>query len=126
MLNVTVSLILLLLVATSSVAAEIDFTQDLYGIDGSRLQQQVVKDGPLEPLTLGDVAVVALVSPSDDERNLDPMKKFQRDRLARKIYKNSKAELSPEEVSLIKERIGKIYGPVQIGASWPLLDPTLK
>ena len=49
-----------------------------------------------------------------------------RDELARKIYKNAHAALSPDEVSTIKDRIGKVMGAPIVGASWPLLDPTLR
>jgi hypothetical protein len=101
---------------------EIDFTQVLRGPTGETLMARG-DDGKLDPVTLGDVAAVAL--DTDDDRNVDPKVKFERDQLARKIYKNAHAILSPEDIATIKARIGKIYGPAQIGATWPLLDPTL-
>lgn len=110
---------------------EIDFTQALLGINGDELKQCNKTEGDppkcveLVSMTLGDVALYGLMVPSDDERNLDPKKKFERDRLARRIYKNAHAMLSPEDVALIKERIGKTASVVQVGAAWPLLDPTL-
>jgi hypothetical protein len=33
--------------------------------------------------------------------------------------------LSPEDIASIKQRTGKVYCPAQVGAAWPLLDPTL-
>jgi len=113
----------------------IDFTQIVIGVTGEPLTQagkdckpgQVPgKDCPLEPQTLGDLALVALLAQIDEDRNLDPRKKYERDQLARKIFKNRNAALSPEEIALIKERIGKVYGPAQVGAAWPLLDETLR
>jgi hypothetical protein len=109
---------------------EIDFTQALTGINGDELKQCAKNDEAgkcleLVSMTLGDVALYALIVPSEDEKNLDPKKKFERDRLARRIYKNAHAMLSPEDVALIKERIGKTASVVQVGAAWPLLDPTL-
>jgi hypothetical protein len=76
--------------------------------------------------SLGDLALVALLAQTEEDKNLDPRKKYERDQLARKIFKNADAILSPEEIALIKERIGKVYGPGPIGAAWPLLDPTLR
>jgi hypothetical protein len=110
---------------------EIDFTQVLTGINGDELKQCNKSEGDppkcidLASMTLGDIALYALIVPSEDERNLDPKKKFERDRLARRIYKNAHAMLSPEDVALIKERIGKTSSVVQVGAAWSLLDPTL-
>lgn len=108
---------------------EIDFTQPLRGINGDELKQCAKSEGDkcteFSSQTLGDVALYALIVPSDDEKNLDPKKKFERDRLARRIYKNAHAMLAPEDVALIKDRIGKTATVVQVGAAWPLLDPTL-
>lgn len=118
---------IILLAASPALAAErsIDFTQRLTSAMGEPMQQKD-KDGNVEPLTLGDVALIALETPTDDDRTVDARKKFERDLLARRIWKNAHAELSPEDIALIKERIGKVYGPAQIGATWPLLDPTLQ
>jgi hypothetical protein len=119
-------------VAVAGESHEIDFTQALTGINGDELKQCNKSEGDppkcveLVSMTLGDVALYALIVPSEDEKNLDPKKKFERDRLARRIYKNAHAMLSPEDVALIKERIGKTASVVQVGAAWPLLDPTLK
>lgn len=104
---------------------EIDFTQSLTGANGVIITQQT-QDGKSEPMTLGDAALISLLTLIDEDRNLDAKKKFERDRLARRIYKNQHAVLSPEDQALIKERIGKVYGPAQVGAAWPLLDPTLQ
>jgi hypothetical protein len=112
----------------------IDFTQRLVGANGEPLWQggrdckpdQVPgRDCTREQQTLGDVALVALLAMIDEDKNLDPRKKFERDQLARKVFRAKNAALSAEEIALIKERIGKVLGPAQVGAAWPLLDPTL-
>lgn len=111
---------------------EIDFTTPLVGVSGDIIKNcaETDKDDPkkctrFEDLTLGDVSTVALETPSEDERNLEPKKKFERDVIARKIWKNASASLEIEDITLIKERIGKVYGPSIVGAAWPLLDPKL-
>lgn len=126
----------MILATTPALAADpINFTAQLTAYNGEAITQP--KNDPTTcgkddaclqarlPLTLGDVAVNALLAPTEDDRNLAGTKKLERDRLARRIYGNPKAALSAEDVSLIKERIGKVYPASIVGASWPLLDPTL-
>ncbi len=113
----------------------IDFTTRLHGPTGQsimrpgydcQLGDTIGKDKcQLISETLGDVAVHALESTIDKDRGEDPLKKFGRDQLARKIFGNSHAILAPDEVALIKQRIGDVEGASDIGATWPLLDPTL-
>jgi len=112
----------------------IDFTQTLLGANGKALMeggddckpgQMPGRDCSQVPMTLSDAAVGALESALPDD-GTDAKKKFERDLLARKVYNNAKAELSPEDVAAIKDRIGKVWNAPQVGAAWPLLDPTLK
>lgn len=112
----------------------IDFTKHLVGVNGDNLFQAGEDcNGGLIPgktcskldLTLGDVAIGALMSMLDQDKNEDPKKRFERDQLARKVYKKTNAVLSSEEISLIKDRIGRTYGVNLVGASWLLLDPSL-
>jgi hypothetical protein len=117
---------------------EIDFTQVLVGPTGDPLPAQTMdgriifdKDGKTTPVTLGDAAAIALEcfacnpAAADADRNVNPTVKYDRDQLARKIYKNAHATLSVDELKTIKDRIGLVYGPGQVGAAWPLLDPTI-
>lgn len=118
----------------------IDFTQLLIGVDGSALFQAGADclpqpaDKPAlipgrtcakEELSLSDVSVGALESMLESDRNEDAKKRFERDLLARKVYKKKEVTLSAEEITQIKDRIGKAYGPSIVGAAWPLLDPSL-
>ena len=100
----------------------INFTTVLHGFDGKAITGP---DGKTS-LTLGDVAVGALETPIEEDRNMAGSEKFKRDQLARKIYGAKSVELSVEEVALVKERIGKVYGPIVVGPAWSLLDPTNK
>lgn len=103
--------------------APVDFTQVLIGATGEPIKMDPAKP---DTVTLGDVAMIGLESSLDEDRNLDPKKKWDRDDLARFVYKNKAAILSPEDTALIKERIGKALSPGIVGAAWPLLDSTLK
>lgn len=108
---------------------EIDFTQVLIGPGGDPLTHCIkIDDGKCVqngPMTLGDAAIEALQTPVDKDKNEPGTKKFQRDRLSRKVWKNAHAILSVEDVALIKDRIGDGWGAAVVGAAWPLLDPTL-
>lgn len=103
---------------------KIDFTQVLRGFDGKPIN--VGDAAHPKDLTLGDACVGALETPLDADRPDTGEVKFKRDQLARKIYGAKGAELHPEDLALIKERIGKVYGPLVVGAAWPLLDPLEK
>ena len=101
-----------------------DFTQKLIGVDGKPITiTDKGKDG--QALTLGEVSVMSLEASLDEDRTATGIDKFKRDQLARKIYGQKDVVLSVEEVTLIKERIGKAAIPPVVGAAWPLLDKSL-
>ncbi len=133
-----IRIIAILLALTSATAVhaadamrEIDFTQVLKGPNGDNLTNCLKVDSTTkectqkEDVTLGDAATIALEASLEEDRNADGKVKFERDQLARKIYKNAHAVLPPEDIATIKQRIGKAFGSAQVGATWPLLDPTL-
>lgn len=113
----------------------IDFTQVLNNLYGKPLPGFDCisdKDKPApEPgkncgaLTLGDASINALESSLEQDRNEAPIKKFERDQLARLIHDNKAAVLNSEQIALIKDRIGKAFTAAVVGASWPMLDPSL-
>lgn len=51
-----------------------------------------------------------------------PKKKYERSKLADKIYDNDTVELTSEEVTLIKERVGKVFGAYVVKYLWDLLE----
>lgn len=106
--------------AIASGATPINFATTLKGIDGKEL-----KDPAGKALTLADAAVTALTTITDDDRNATGEMKFRRAELAARVLAGTKS-LTVEELAQIKTLIGKVYGPVVIGAAWPLLDPSLK
>jgi hypothetical protein len=104
----------------------IDFTQVLIAVDGKPIQEPTApgKEAP-PPLTLGDVAVVALDAALEEDRTASGEAKFLRDQIARKIYKKKSVILTVEEITTIKTRIGKAYPAGIVGAAWRLLDPAV-
>jgi len=102
---------------------KIDFTQEIKGLDGKPVMNGDAK--PSMPMTLGDVAVVALEASLDEDKGVTGAMKFERDELARKVYKKSSVVLTAEQLATIKERIGKVYSAMIVGAAWRLLDPAV-
>lgn len=111
-------------------ALAFDFTQPLKQIDGKPFVDE--KTGKEVETTLGSVVEQALLSQYADERDpqtgketIAPEEKFKRWQLAGKV-RGKDVTLSPEDVSKIKNLVGKAYPPLVVGQVWIMLDPSLK
>ncbi len=99
----------------------VDFTQVLHTLTGSVMVDSDSKTGV--PVTLGSVAVNALLGTIDEDRTITGTEKLRRYEIAKKVSGQSSVMLTVEELATIKERIGKVYGPLIVGAAWHALDP---
>jgi hypothetical protein len=92
---------------------------------GRGLEDTVLENGlPKQvPATLSRVAATALIQAYADEANLDGETKVKRFALAMKVTGAKKLGLAAEEIAVLKERIGKAYGPLIVGRAYQLLDP---
>ena len=98
---------------------KIDFSVPLKALSG-----EDIKDGKGAAFTLRDAAVVALDAVSDDDRKLDGKGKYRRGHLASRIYGcKEPIVLDVDDLKLVKDLIGKIYGPRVVHEAWDLLDP---
>ena len=98
---------------------KIDFSMALKALAGDE-----IKDGKGETFTLRDAAVVALDAVSDEDRKLEGKEKYRRGALASRIYGAKEAiALDVDDLKLVKDLIGKIYGPRIVKEAWDLLDP---
>lgn len=62
---------------------------------------------------------------SDNYKDADGMERLRRGKLAEKIYTSKgKIDLESEDISLLKDLIGKKYDPVFVHRAYELLDPT--
>lgn len=115
---------LALTLSASAQTHTIDFTQEVKGLDDKPIMQPLATDSGAKPvaLTLGDVAVNALVTPMDGDIKLTGEDKFKMNELARKIYKHKAVVLTAEDLKLVKERIGKLYAATVVGYAWHVLD----
>lgn len=119
-------LLILTLVASPAFAADeprkIDFTTVLNDPDGEPLQECI--DPPdcktKKAMTLGYVAMKSLVMA---EAGLGPDESLKRGHLAISVYKSTGAQLTAEEVALIKRQIAKGYSPLVAVRAFVILDP---
>ena len=74
-------------------------------------------------VTLGSVCVEALLAMLEDDRKMSGAQKMKNWELAERIAKGGVVKASAEEVSLLKDRIGVMYGPAVVGPAFTLLDP---
>lgn len=73
--------------------------------------------------TLGHVSLSALLATFEDERALTGKQKADRMQLALKINSNMKeVDLTIEQLNLVKELIGKGFGPLVVGRAYELLE----
>jgi hypothetical protein len=100
-------------------AIHIDSTQVLLDLDGKPL------DGPATgvPATFGYVAKQALTGAVPGDDKLSDSTKWDRWELAKKVYPPRKdAILNLDEITSIKERIGKAYpASAVVGPAWEII-----
>lgn len=100
----------------------IDFSQEITGVDGTKLMEASDK-----PLTLRAASVLALIAQYEDEKHMDAREKFTRGLMATRIQRAKvPVELKVDEVATLKRLVGKAFGPAVVVAAWPLLDPAEK
>lgn len=73
-----------------------------------------------KPLTLGAASLRALALP---ERDMEQAESWKRGELAMRVYKSTAAQLTAEEISLIKKQIAKAYNPLVTYRAVSILDP---
>lgn len=94
---------------------KIDMSQTLLDLGGLPLRNND------EILTLGSVSIEALVLVQRDDR-VNGGEKFKRYQIAQKIHGKDLIDLTLDEIVLIKDLIGKAYGPAVVGPAFNLLE----
>jgi hypothetical protein len=116
----------------------VDMTTVLMGEDGRPARDVFAKDpvakGQEDPdprcekcpaLRLG-VAVSHALFASFPEDHDTPDQKWARAVLAQRVSEEKAAQLTAEEVAVIKRQLGKAYGGIVLMQAFPLLDPNSK
>ena len=94
-----------------------DFNQILLNLDGTPARDQQDK-----PIMLGFIATTALLAHNQNDM-ATAEQKAKRFQIAVKINNRPGAvDITAEELSNIKECIGKFYGPLVVGRSFELLE----
>ncbi len=76
-----------------------------------------------EKATVGWACVEALLATYEDEKNLGGEEKIKRHKIAVKIHGKPEVDLKAEEITKIKNLVGKAFGPLIVGRVFEILDP---
>lgn len=114
--------------ASAEEPRKVDFTTILLDADNEAITVCVDNPTPLDdrdckarrPLTLGMVSMRALSAP---EQGLAPEESLKRGQLAFNVYTSKAAQLTVDELAMIKRLIARAYGPIIVARAFPLLDP---
>lgn len=73
-------------------------------------------------LTLGDVCCNALLFSYPEEKNVSGKVKYERWKLAAKLVDGGTVDVTLEDMTLIKDLVGKFYGPLLVGPIYNILE----
>ena len=73
-------------------------------------------------ITLQAICVNVLLASTQKDANISGAEKLERFNLASKIQANDSVDLTAEEITLVKKRIGEISVPLVIGKAYELLE----
>jgi len=98
---------------------KIKVNQKLKNLDGSVLKDSDGQGGAVDA-TLKDALVNAVLAPADKESGIDKVRKYE---LAKLIFSAKTAvELTAEDVTLLKERVGSVYPALIVGQIFEMLN----
>lgn len=95
---------------------KINFDQQLKNMDGS-----VAKDEKGEAITVSFIAVNALMSQIPDEK-IDGNEKLKRYELASVVHKGGVIDVTVEDITKMKNLIGKVYPTLVVGQIFKILE----
>ena len=96
----------------------VDFDQMFKNMDGKVMKQN---PGSGDDADLNGVCVEALLN-FDPRSDTDGKKKADRYDLALRIKKGGRVRVEAEEVALMKELVGKVFGPLVVGQAYKFLE----
>ncbi len=95
---------------------QLDLDEKILDLEGKPL-----KDADKD-MTLCSVVCAAMLATVPEDQNLPADKKVKMFRLAQIAIKRGKQDLPIEDVAFLKERIGKLYGPLVVGRVYDILE----
>lgn len=100
----------------------INFNAAIVNIDGTPRTTMGKLDKVPRPVLLKDIVIPALLNRLDGEGHTSGEEKFKHYQLAERIIAGGQVDLTPEEVVLVKERVGLGYGADVVGPAYKLLN----
>ncbi len=98
----------------------VDMKQKLLGIDLTALKDEAGKE-----VEVGLIVLRALGANLDTDRTMDGEQKVKIWELAVKIGSSDKpVDLTPEELVILKQRVGAAFGPMVVGPAYRILNGT--
>lgn len=97
---------------------KVNFDTELNALNGKPIQY--ADDGKVRGMQLRDAAVDALINQSNSLP--DGEQKFRVFELCERIHKGGEVEITPEEASEIKAKIGQAWGANIVGPAYRLLN----
>ena len=99
---------------------KIDFSTKINTIHGTPFQVPNGEGGTRD-MELKDVCVEALYTPNPQSPD-SGAEKFRLHQLAVKLHRGGEIEISPEDVALVKDKIGTLYGANVVGPAYEILN----
>ncbi len=96
----------------------INFDKTIKALDGTDLQEGG------QPVLFKDLIVGALLANHADEPGLSGMAKFNRGKLAEKVFAGGDLELPVEDIAIIKDMIGKYCTPLVVFQIFDYIEGT--
>jgi len=104
---------------------KIKLNQALLKMDGEKMFKEELKDNKMvetkNEFQLKDACVNSLMANVEKEE-IDGVEKMKRYLLATKIQKANELDLKSEEITKLKEIIGKAYGVMIVGQAYEMLE----
>lgn len=87
------------------------------------LAEKPMNDEKGDPVTLATVTVQALLATLRGDEAMAGTAKAECGHLGMRLFPGGEQDLKAEQVTMIKERIGRAFTPLIVARAWALLDP---
>lgn len=101
---------------------KLDFSQQLRNLDGSPMVESAPGSDVSVKVTLGIVAANALLAPDDPSAKQSGDDKARAYSLATRVYGASELDITVDDASFIKKRVGQSMPTIVVGQVYELID----
>lgn len=97
----------------------IDVTQTLKTLNGQTMKDVDENQNAIDATLKLAIVNALLASTKKEESGIEKVKKYE---LAKKVYSQDSVELSAEDITLIKSRIGEVFQTAIVGQCFEMLN----